>query len=92
MLKSTPHPPPLAVQAPITIEAALLQACAELSGATATAYEAADNATLEFRPLGRSVITQIQSATALIEASLAGLIAQEEQRTAPADTTGDIQE
>lgn len=69
----------------------MLQACAELSGAAATGYEVADNSTLEFRPLGRSVVTQIQSATALIEASLAGLIAQDE-RTAPADTTGDIRE
>ena len=91
MPKSTPHPPShrLAIHTPITIQAAMLQACAELSGAAATAYEAADNATLEFRPLGRSVVTQIHSATALIEASLAGLIAQEEQGTAPADT-GDI--
>lgn len=92
MPKSTPHPPshPLAIHTPITIQAAMLQACAELSGAAATAYEAADNATLEFRPLGRSVVTQIHSATALIEASFAGLIALEEQGPAPADTTSDI--
>ena len=59
MPKSTPHPPPhlLAIHTPITIQAAMLQACTELSGAAATAYEVADNATLEFRPLGHSVVT-----------------------------------
>jgi hypothetical protein len=90
MLKSTPHPPPqtLAVQAPITIEAALLQACAELCGAAATAYEVADNATLEFRPLGRSVLTQIQSARALVEAALAGFIGQHEPCSPATDTAG----
>lgn len=57
----------------VRIEEALVLASEYLSCAAATAYETADNSTIEFRPLARSVVHQIEAARALIEASMAGL-------------------
>ncbi|WP_349971162.1 DUF6124 family protein [Pseudomonas caspiana] len=61
------------VKPDIKIEDALVLASEYLSCAAATAYETADNSTLEFRPLARSVVHQIEAARALVEASVAGL-------------------
>ena len=41
--------------------------------AIATAYEAAENSSVEFRPLARAVVHQIEAAKALVEASVSGL-------------------
>jgi hypothetical protein len=57
----------------VRIEDALVLASEYLSCAAATAYETADNSSIEFRPLARSVVHQIEAARALIEASMAGL-------------------
>jgi hypothetical protein len=57
----------------VRIEDALVLASEYLSCAAATAYETADNSSIEFRPLARSVVHQIEAARALIEASVAGL-------------------
>lgn len=57
----------------VRIEEALVLASEYLSCAAATAYETADNSSIEFRPLARSVVHQIEAARALIEASVAGL-------------------
>ena len=62
-----------AVRPDIKVEDALVLASEYLSCAAATAYETADNITLEFRPLARSVLHQIEAARALVEASVAGL-------------------
>ena len=61
------------VRPDIKVEDALVLASEYLSCAAATAYETADNITLEFRPLARSVLHQIEAARALVEASVAGL-------------------
>jgi len=63
----------------VRVEDALVLASEYLSCAAATAYETADNSSIEFRPLARSVVHQIEAARALIEASVAGL---EEKRKA----------
>ncbi|OUM72080.1 hypothetical protein AUC60_20015 [Pseudomonas caspiana] len=68
------------VKPDIKIEDALVLASEYLSCAAATAYETADNSTLEFRPLARSVVHQIEAARALVEASVAKL---EEKYKAP---------
>ncbi|WP_407312466.1 DUF6124 family protein [Pseudomonas sp. nanlin1] len=89
MVKSTPHPPYLTQHQPFgynlgdnplfnvregfRVDEALEQACEHLSCAAATAYETADNIALEFRPLARAVVHQIEVARALVEASIAGL-------------------
>ncbi|SEQ70210.1 Protein of unknown function [Pseudomonas sp. NFACC02] len=61
------------VQPEIRVDDALALASEYLSCAAATAYEAADNSPLEFRPLARAVVHQIEAAKALVEASIAGL-------------------
>lgn len=84
MIRSTPpshptsppnfqHPNPFSVNPNVSVEHALLTASEYLACAAATAYEVADNSTLEFRPLARSVVHQLDAARALVEASLAGL-------------------
>lgn len=86
MIRSTPHPPSATpfsinlgnlslyrVQPEIRVEDALILASEYLTCAAATAYESADNCTLEFRPLARAVIHQIEAAKALVEASIAGI-------------------
>jgi hypothetical protein len=55
----------------VGVEDALLTASEYLAYAAATAYEVADNCTLEFRPLARSVVQQLEAARALIEVSIA---------------------
>lgn len=55
----------------VRVEDALLTASEYLACAVATAYEVADNCTLEFRPLARSVVHQLDAARALIEVSIA---------------------
>jgi hypothetical protein len=62
----------------VTVEEALVLASEYLSCAAATAYETADNSTLEFRPLARSVVHQIEAARALVEASVLGLEGSQE--------------
>ena len=57
----------------VRVEDALLTAAEYLACAAATAYEVADNSTLEFRPLARSVVHQLEAARALIEVSIAGV-------------------
>lgn len=47
----------------------LLLASDYLACAAATAYETADNSSLEFRPLARAVVHQIKAAHALVEAA-----------------------
>ena len=44
-----------------------------LAHASAMAYESADNSTAEFEALARAVVRQIETARALVEASIAGL-------------------
>lgn len=61
------------VQPGINVEDALILATEYLNCAAATAYESADNSPEEFRPLARAVLHQIESARALVEASIAGL-------------------
>ncbi len=61
------------VQPEIRVEEALVLASEYLACAAATAYESADNSPVEFRPLARAVVHQIEAAKALVEASLAGL-------------------
>jgi CBS domain-containing protein len=53
-----------------TIEEALILASEYLCCAAATAHEAADNSTSEFRPLARSVMHQIAAARVLVEAAV----------------------
>jgi hypothetical protein len=55
----------------VRVEEALLTAYEYLACAAATAYEVADNSALEFRPLARSVVHQLDAARALIEVSIA---------------------
>lgn len=55
----------------VRVEEALLTASEYLACAAATAYEVADNSALEFRPLARSVVHQLDAARALIEVSIA---------------------
>ncbi|MEQ7919908.1 hypothetical protein ABQX22_12005 [Xanthomonas sp. WHRI 1810A] len=55
----------------VRVEDALLTASEYLACAAATAYEVADNSALEFRPLARSVVHQLNAARALIEVSIA---------------------
>lgn len=57
----------------VAIDEALTLASEYLTCAAATAYEAADNAQLEFRPLGRAAVHQIEIAKALVDAALTGL-------------------
>jgi hypothetical protein len=73
------------VQPGIRVEDALVLATEYLACAAATAYETADNASSEFRPLARSVVHQIEASKALIEASLLGLehVLREKHRVAP---------
>ncbi|MFJ5299807.1 DUF6124 family protein [Pseudomonas sp. NPDC088368] len=61
------------VQPGVKLEDALVLVSEYLNCAAATAYESADNASSEFRPLARSVVHQIEAAKALVEASIAGL-------------------
>ncbi len=61
------------VQSGIRVDDALTLVSEYLNCAAATAYEAADNTSAEFRPLARSVVHQIELAKALVEASIAGL-------------------
>lgn len=61
------------VQSGIRVDDALTLVSEYLNCAAATAYEAADNASTEFRPLARSVVHHIEAAKALVEASIAGL-------------------
>jgi hypothetical protein len=61
------------VQPEVRVDDALALASEYLSCAAATAYEAADNSSAEFRPLARAVVHQIEAARALVEASIAGL-------------------
>lgn len=63
---------PFSVRAGLPIEHALAQASIQLANAAAIAYEVADNASVEFRPLAYSVMHEIDTAKALVEASLAG--------------------
>ena len=55
----------------VRVEDALLTASEYLACAAATAYEVADNSSLEFRPLARSVVHQLDAARALIEVLIA---------------------
>ncbi|WP_426117956.1 DUF6124 family protein [Pseudomonas sp. DSP3-2-2] len=55
-----------AVRPDIKVKDALVLASEYLCCAAATAYETADNITLEFRPLARSVLHQIEAARALV--------------------------
>jgi hypothetical protein len=84
MIRSTPpqlatpnpipqNPIPFSVNPDVSVEHALLTASDYLTCAAATAYEVADNSPLEFRPLARSVVHQLDAARALLEASIAGL-------------------
>ena len=57
----------------VRVEDALLSASEYLTCAAATAYEVADNSTLEFRPLARSVVHQLDAARALLDACIAGV-------------------
>ena len=61
------------VQPGVNVEDALVLVSEYLNCAAATAYESAENASNEFRPLARSVVHQIEAAKALVEASIAGL-------------------
>ena len=61
------------VQPEVRVEDALVLASEYLTCAIATAYEAADNSSVEFRPLARAVVHQIEAAKALVEASVSGL-------------------
>ncbi len=61
------------VQPEVRVEDALVLASEYLACAAATAYESADNSSLEFRALARAVVHQIEAAKALVEASIAGL-------------------
>ncbi|WP_296260103.1 MULTISPECIES: DUF6124 family protein [unclassified Pseudomonas] len=61
------------VQPGIRVDDALTLVYEYLNCAVATAYEAADNTSPEFRPLARSVVHHIEAAKALVEASIAGL-------------------
>ncbi|MFJ3482614.1 DUF6124 family protein [Pseudomonas sp. NPDC090202] len=72
------------VQPEVRVEDALVLASEYLACAAATAYESADNAALEFRPLARAVVYQIEAAKALVEASIAGLGNEREQQEKPA--------
>lgn len=67
------------VKPDVRIEDALVPACEYLHCAAATAYEAAENSTQEFRPLARSVVHQLEAARVLVDASVASL---EKQRKA----------
>ena len=58
----------------VRVEDALLTASEYLACAAATAYEVADNSSLEFRPLARSVVHQLDAARALIEVSIAQVV------------------
>ena len=64
----------------VCIADALALASEYLCCAAATAYEVVDNSTLEFRPLARSVVHQIEAAKALVDASVAGSVAQDKTR------------
>ena len=55
----------------VRVEDALLTSSEYLACAAATAYEVADNSSLEFRPFARSVVHQLDAARALIEVSIA---------------------
>ena len=59
------------VKPDVRVEDALFTASEYLACAAATAYEVADNSSLEFRPLARSVMHQLDAARALIEVSIA---------------------
>jgi hypothetical protein len=61
------------VQPGTRVEDALVLVSEYLDCAAATAYESADNTSREFRPLARAVVHQIETAKALLEASIAGL-------------------
>ena len=67
------NPRILRAQPGINIEDALALACEYLSHARATACESADNSTAEFEPLARAMVRQVETARALVEASIAGL-------------------
>ncbi|MFJ4142030.1 DUF6124 family protein [Pseudomonas sp. NPDC089734] len=85
MIRTTAHPPQIPttsreiniglfnVKPGVRVEDALVLASEYLLCAAATAYEAADNSTREFRPLAQAVVHQIEAARALVEASVAGL-------------------
>jgi len=85
MILSTPHPPkirsaaasslrtPFTLHPDVNIEEALSLACEYLAGASATAYETADNCSQEFRALARAVVNQIEVARTLVEATAAKL-------------------
>lgn len=64
---------PFTVRSGLPIEQALVQASLKLANAAAIAYEVADNASVEYRPLAHSVLHEIDAAKALVEASLGGL-------------------
>ncbi|WPO98280.1 DUF3077 domain-containing protein [Pseudomonas sp. HR96] len=59
-----------AVQAGIPTEVALTQACEVLAGTAATLCEMAEICPVEYRPLARSAIYQLEVATALVESSV----------------------
>ena len=63
---------PFAVRGGLPVEQALAQASIKLANAAAIAYEVADNASVEYRPLAYSVLHKIEAARALVEASLGG--------------------
>ena len=63
----------LCVQPGVRVLDALTLASEYLASAGATAYEAADNSSAEFRPLANAVVHQIEAAKALVDASIAGL-------------------
>lgn len=57
----------------IPLPDALIQACEFMRCASASAYELTDNAPPAFRPLAGSIVHLIESARALVEASVVGL-------------------
>ncbi|WP_166357750.1 DUF6124 family protein [Pseudomonas akapageensis] len=61
----------------IPLEEALVHACDHLGSATATAVEVANNCPPELQSLARSVMHQLDVAKALVEASIAGIEAND---------------